>query len=345
MKLQPFAIPGRLRVDAEDQEPAGIEEVIGLPSTPALEAAVDAWRKRVEDAERGTRRMRQAWAMSSLKSAARDLRFGQWRDRYLRDHRPPECQPWCLGRGKRTLSDLTVTDAGGAVFTHRVDYCPCEDGARMRIEDEAERERRQASRAMADAEAIWASAQVPPRLRRYTLDSYLALPGANAALVERLRRWQRTRAWLLFSGPAGTCKTGLSFALLAEALAAGRSGLYVTMPDFLERIRLTYRRDGEGEPDASDVLASAAEVDVLLADDIGKAPLTPWGLEKVFTLVNRRDTYERQTIVTTNLTLAELEEHVGSATYDRMRGNATDPETGESFVIELTGSSRRGLAS
>jgi hypothetical protein len=45
------------------------------------------------------------------------------------------------------------------------------------------------------------------------------------------------------------------------------------------------------------------------------------------------------------LSLAELEAHVDTPTFDRLRGNAFDAASGESFVIELTGQSQRGMAS
>ena len=264
----------------------------------------------------------------------------------------PDCEPWCGGRGYRRTGSTFIEGAHGELrslseafsgITYA--YCTCPPGESARARHEEARAALDARLAQQAVERIWADADIPPKLRRYSLESYMALPGSHPDLVEKLRRWQRTNAWLLLFGPAGTCKTGVSVSLLLEALGAGRSGLYVVTPDFLDRIRLTYRHDGDADPDAADVLASVVGVHLLLLDDVGKAPLTPWGKEKLFTLVNRRDTNERRTIVTTNLGLAELEAHVDTPTFDRMRGNAVDPATGESFVIELSGESRRGLAS
>lgn len=261
----------------------------------------------------------------------------------------PDCEPWCHGRGYMRTGSTFIEGASGelrslseAISGITYAYCSCAAGRAARARHEEARSALDTRLATQAVERIWADADIPPKLRRYSLDSYLLLPGARPALVEKLRRWQATRTWLLLFGTAGTCKTGTAISLLLEHLAAGHSGLYVVTPDYLDRLRLTYRQDGDGQPDATDVLASAAGIDLLLLDDVGKAPLTPWGKEKLFTLINRRDAHERRTIVTTNLSLEELEAHVDTPTFDRMRGNAFDRETGESFVIELTGESQRG---
>lgn len=338
-------------IPVSEQEPLGIEDVIDLPSTPALESAVVSCQLRADAAMQGLSQRRRDAAMSSLRMAERALRFGRWRDRYLAEQRPAGCRPWCLGRGyRRTTGALVPVGAeigSGVVVDAGVEYCPCEDGAAAQARHEARARAQAEQAAQTMAARVWDDIGIPPKLRRYSLDSYLALPEADAALVAKLRRWLAcpSSPWLLFHGDAGTCKTGLSIALLQERRLAGDSAMYVVTPDFLDRIRLTYRQKGEEDADATDVLASAANVSLLLLDDVGKAPLTDWGRAQLFTLVNRRDAHERRTIVTTNLGLSELEKHVDSPTFDRIRGNACDAATGEGFVIEMAGGSRRGLPS
>lgn len=261
----------------------------------------------------------------------------------------PTCEPWCGGLGFRRTGTTFIESGAGelrslseAISGIGYGYCTCPPGLAARARHEEARAALDARLAQQAVERIWADADIPPKLRRYSLESYLLLPLASADLVAKLRRWQRSSAWLLLWGDAGTCKTGLAVSLLLEHLAAGQAGLYVVAPDYLDRIRQTYAAGAGAEE--TDVLAAAIGATLLLLDDLGKAPLTAWGKEKLFTLMNRRDAYERRTIVTTNLNLAQLEEHVDTPTFDRIRGNACDPETGESFVIELTGESRRGLS-
>jgi DNA replication protein DnaC len=284
------------------------------------------------------------------------------------------CRPWCDGRGVRRAVPGLMTQDGVAVrssagFTYAAERLPTRYGTMVGITYEycfcAEAEA--ALRRLADQEAasessemtgviarIWQRAELPRRLGRYTVESYLEQPGvergAQRSLLEKLGRWQSAAqsfgCWLLLMGAQGTGKTGLGVSLLQEDLAVGRSGLYVVAPDLLERIRETYGPGGDRDDAAvaaRGILAQAIDVDTLLLDDVGKEGLSAWGRERLFRLINARDAWQRRTIITTNLGLAELEAHLGEFSFDRIRGNATHPTTGESFFVKLTGPSRRGV--
>lgn len=192
---------------------------------------------------------------------------------------------------------------------------------------------------------IWASSQVPETMRGFTLDSYAARSGKHQLVADVRAAWADGSRWLLFVGSVGLGKTGLAISLLLEEIRAGRGGLYLVTPTFLSRIRATYTRAGDGEIDEMDVLASVIEAPLLVLDDLGKVALSPWGQEKLFTLVNERHLAGRRTIVTSNLDLHDpsgacrdrcgcLEAHLEPATWDRIRGM--------SDVFRLTGDSLRG---
>lgn len=270
------------------------------------------------------------------------------------DHTPStgaDCESWCKGRGYlRTGSTFSEASAGQVrslaetVRGISYEYCSCPAGEAARERHEDARKVLFAKAAQREAARIWEDADIPPKLRRYSLESYLNLPGAHPGLVEMLRRWQRTRCWLLLFGDVGTRKTGLAVSLLREALTAGQSGLYVPLPTFLARIRESYRRAADdSDVGESEVLSSAIGVDFLVIDDVGAVSLTDWGREKLFTVLNQRDVRELRTCITTNLAPAELEDHIGKRSYDRIRDNCVDQAAGESFVVELAGPSRRGL--
>jgi hypothetical protein len=195
------------------------------------------------------------------------------------------------------------------------------------------------ARAKKRQDRIWSETLVPPRMAKYTLDSLAKRPD-RAGLAERLRVWQRSGRWLVLFGSKGTCKTGSAVALLMEHVAAGGSGLYVVLPTFLQRIRKTY--GDRDSVDEDEVLKTLIDAPFLVLDDVGTAALTPWGQEKVFTVVNERDGHQlvdspRITVLTTNLTPKALEKHLDpeGRTWDRIRGWADQ--------IELTGESQRGL--
>lgn len=194
---------------------------------------------------------------------------------------------------------------------------------------------------------IFSDALVPPKMEDYSLDGFARLGEPQAGAAARLRAWQATSRWLVLTGPRGVGKTGAAVSLLLEHVRAGGSGLYVVLPTFLERIRRTYD-DHQSEAGEAQVLDTAISAGFLVLDDVGTVKLTPWGQEKLFTLINERDLHHREgdprrTVVTSNLPVRSadrgretLPRHLGEEdrTWDRIRGWAD--------VIEIGGESRRG---
>lgn len=180
---------------------------------------------------------------------------------------------------------------------------------------------------------IWEASQIPVAFQGYTLDSYAERSGRHV-LVESLRTWQQGAEWLVLVGDVGVGKSGIAASLLLEWMRSGQSGLYLVTPTFLSRLRATYRENGD-DVDELAVLGSVISAPLLVLDDVGTARLSEWGQEKLFTLVNERAMAGRRTIVTSNLLVSDgaLEAHVGSRTWDRIRGNAV--------VLELRGESLR----
>lgn len=181
---------------------------------------------------------------------------------------------------------------------------------------------------------IWEAAQIPPKFRDYTLGSYAEVSGRRA-LVEQLASWIDGERWLLLTGDVGVGKSGIAASLLIEGLRQGRSGLYVSMPMFLSRIRATYRDNGD-PIDEMDVLGAVTSVPLLVLDDLGVVSLSEWGREKLYTLIDERVAAGHRTIVTSNLRVPDgsLEAYLGARIWDRVRGLAD--------VVNIAGESLRG---
>ena len=322
-------------VSVEDQMPLDIFDVVDLPPTESIRAQVERRRALLEGIPPNNPRGLKS-ATSQLKLAERELRYGEWRDEQLAK-RPDGCQPWCLGRGRRYGSAPDLHDDGKFTINGGMEYCTCPDGQRMRLADSVDHEVQRVQREQEQADRLWSMSGIPPKFREYTLDSLAAIPG-KAPLAECLRPWDGRR-WLLFTGDVGTCKTGAAVALLQDQLKRGRSGKYIPAPTYFARLRATYnrRQGGDDEADELEVLGSLLQLDVLVLDDLGKEPMSEWAKSRLFTLVNERYVNERTTIVTTNLGREELQKAVGSATYDRLRGEAAP-------FIKLGGPSVRGIA-
>lgn len=74
-----------------------------------------------------------------------------------------------------------------------------------------------------------------------------------------------------------------------------RSAKFVSVPEWLAQLRKTYDVRGESE---SDLLASYAGVGMLCLDDLGKGQMTPWAIERIYTLIDMRYRAERPLVVT-----------------------------------------------
>lgn len=277
----------------------------------------------------------------------------------------PDCAPWCNGLGKRRVGGGVTEGVTDRVIPYlelmrsiRYEYCVCPSGDHARaLHDDAlavletQSEQREADR-------LWDASNLPPKLRRCSLASYLAtVPDAAPVAVDLLRRWQvasRTDdRWLLLHGPTGTCKTGHAASLLNEHLAAGRSGLYVVVPNLLMRLYAAIRSGASREEASASVLALLEplfRVKLLVLDDLGSLDAdgkveipTRFVRDHLFMIVNERDLWDRPTIVTTNLDPDDLEIYLGERTFDRIRGRC-DIDGEESFSLKVGGTSRRGLS-
>ena len=119
---------------------------------------------------------------------------------------------------------------------------------------------------------------------------------------------------------------------------------YTAENTLLRRIRQTFNRSNAHNDDKfyeeteNDVYKKLARPDLLIIDDVGKVrPRDLNFLQGVyFNIIDQRYTDSHPIILTTNLDLSELEEHIGGACADRIREMA-----GSTGFIKMTGKSYR----
>lgn len=188
---------------------------------------------------------------------------------------------------------------------------------------------------------VWQEAGIPPKFSKYTLESLGALDG-KTSLAQALRNWRLDRSWLLLWGPPGTCKSGAAAALLRDRHAAGGQGLFMLLNRVLDRMQATFGASTL-EPGYQEAFKTLVDADLLVLDDIGanRKPLSSWGQEQLFKIVDARDLAEKQTILTTNLPAGSgrttFAEYVGAPTWSRIRGRCGR------WIVETTGPDQRGL--
>ena len=121
--------------------------------------------------------------------------------------------------------------------------------------------------------------------------------------------------WLLLQGGYGAGKTHLAAAIANYAVGIGVPTLFLTVPDLLDSLRFSYAGDDTSFEERFNDIRGAR---LLVLDDFGTQNATPWAQEKLFQIINYRYINRLPTVVTTNLSLDEIE--------PRIRSRLADPE-------------------
>jgi DNA replication protein DnaC len=142
-----------------------------------------------------------------------------------------------------------------------------------------------------------------------------------------LRYAQQLGGWLLLEGSYGTGKTHLAAAVGNLRLTRGDPVLFITAPDLLDHLRSAYSPTAEASYDEQ--FERIKNIAVLILDDLGVENPSAWAQEKLFQLLNHRYSYQKPTIITTNMDIDKLDPRIRSRLLDenlirRIKINAPD---------------------
>ena len=123
------------------------------------------------------------------------------------------------------------------------------------------------------------------------------------------------RGWLVLMGTYGCGKTHLAAAVANACVEFGMTTLFLTVPDLMDWLRNSF--------DASDTnfeqrFDEIRNVGLLVLDDLGAQNTTKWANEKLYQIIDYRYVRKLPLVVTTNLTLEDLD--------DRIRSRLQDPD-------------------
>lgn len=141
---------------------------------------------------------------------------------------------------------------------------------------------------------------------------------AARKFVDNFEKNQHTEG-LLFTGQVGSGKTFLACCIANALLNRGKTILFMVVPDLLDMLKATYNSSrNEVSYSEQELLNTAREVPLLILDDLGAHNYTEWTKNKIYSIINYRLNHRLATIITTNISLEDLEEYLGARTTSRI---------------------------
>lgn len=207
--------------------------------------------------------------------------------------------------------------------TQRIPWgCKCED---RKLAEQAV-EKRKAAETSRMRRYFDEHSLIPEALKEATFAEFNAyntsLRHAKGAAEYYVQHWDEAEN-ILFAGSYGTGKSHLAVSTLKALLDRGHSGLFISVPKLLTKIRSSYDRNHDG-PSESQIMADLEKIDVLVLDDIGQEHThenrPSWAKSKLFEIVDGRQ--GKPTIYTTNMNLKMMQERLGEAITSRVMRSA-----------------------
>ena len=156
---------------------------------------------------------------------------------------------------------------------------------------------------------IWAG--VSKKYAGCTFDNFKG----NQNLIDVLKAMSTTNESIVLIGNTGCGKTHLAVSMLRES-GNGYDAVFITVPELLLKIRSCFR-DGATESE-EEIIGRYAQAKVLILDDLGAEKSTAYSITTLYLIIDRRIQQERRTIITTNLTMEQIEDSLGARIASRL---------------------------
>ncbi len=186
--------------------------------------------------------------------------------------------------------------------------CNCDKAVADRIAKKKQFERDELKHKLEDfrKEVV---AMLPKRFAESTFENYIGRDKEKA----ELDGLSKNSNGLFITGNTGTGKTHLATAYLKKCLSYSykngviKSFIFTEIPEIISE----YYVDNKS-------FNKYKNCDILLIDDLGSELYKDWGEAKIYELINYRYKELKQTIITSNLSYAELSEKIGDRSVSRM---------------------------
>ena len=152
---------------------------------------------------------------------------------------------------------------------------------------------------------------IPPFFQSCTFGSFKN----GDKYIQQLKKWNEAKDDICIYGTTGSGKTHLAIALYRESKEEAK---FITVPELLLEIRGSFKDDSSLSEKG--IVMQYASYPVLILDDLGAEKTSEYSMSTLYLILDRRIRYARQTIITTNLSLQEIEENMGARTASRIAG-------------------------
>lgn len=128
---------------------------------------------------------------------------------------------------------------------------------------------------------------------------------------------EKPHGWLVLTGTYGTGKTHLAAAIGNYRAAYGENPIFIVVPDLLDHLRSTFNPNSSVSYDH--LFEEVRSTPLLILDDLGTQNSSPWAKEKLFQLLNYRYEARLPTVITSSLSLDEIDPRIRSRMVDGRR--------------------------
>ena len=120
--------------------------------------------------------------------------------------------------------------------------------------------------------------------------------------------------WLVLMGPPGRGKTHLAASIAHYHRQKGNDNVFLVVADLLGYLRSTYNPESRVTYD--ELFNRVRSVSLLVLDDYGAQDSKPWANEKLYQIINHRYNARLPMVITTSLSLKEMDEKISSRLAD-----------------------------
>lgn len=192
-------------------------------------------------------------------------------------------------------------------------------------------------------------AEIPKKFRSCSLNNFEGNEGVKTLCREYSNKFIRTCTCvdggrplvdngllnypgsILFIGKTGCGKTHLAVSIVTELVrrSAIHDVKFITAPELLLEIRDTFNKNAKSRSRSddgwsyevqteNDVIDKYSKCELLILDDLGAEKVSDFTIQSLYLVIDRRNRDLRPTIITTNLTLQEIEEKIDARMASRL---------------------------